>query len=360
MKKISFSVLLVFTVVLFYSCSDDVTNNPTTNTAGVFVLYEGTGTDGDYAFISDSNNTVYNDVFSNSNGNANLGPFPDGLLRRIESSNTKLYITAQGNFAGQGRMYRVDARTNQLLDTSALFGQNPYSFASDNISNFYITNIFGNTVTKIDISSLNVTGTINVGPSPSEIVTGRFHMFVCKASYTTENTLAAININNNNVTLIQLQSAPVSAAVINDRVYVSGYLTKTIYIVDSNAVLTDSIPLGPQFTNNVAADIVAGADNNTLYVVGADTTFGSGYYAGKKIYKVDIANKTVANIISLSGNDDIYSIGFDNDLNKQFLYIGNSRGFSENGKVHKYDRNGGLLNVFDIGGKGPRRFAFTY
>ena len=109
-----------------------------------------------------------------------------------------------------------------------------------------------------------------------------------------------------------------------------------------------------------AIGTIVALDYRTLLVLGvSDTSFASN--VGKRVYKVDIQNKTVDpsfNIIS-SGTDDIYGITYDNTGHK--LYIANSKSGSANGEVKVYDVNGNILNTYsDIGGKFPKRMAVKY
>lgn len=355
MKKIYLVLIVLVFVTLFSTCSREeiVNNNLTIDTAGVFVLCEGLyPNSGDYSFIL-KNDSVINDVYSNSNNGALLG-LPDGIFRRNDQ---KLFITVQGTYSGQGKMYRINALTNQLEAFTPDFGQNPYSFAQDANGIFYVSNLFGNTVTRVDGTSMLVLNSINVGSNPSEVISGGAYIYVCKASYTSQNTLAAIS-SNNTVTFINFPSTPVSATYNNGNLYVSSFIHKKVYVIDANATVKDSISLEPVFTYNACTEIIAG-DINTLYITGGDTAFG--YATGKGIYKIDIPSKTVTNIITFSGSDDIFGLAY--EPQQKFIYTASSNSGSA-GKVFKFDSNGGIpLKTYQLGGSGgyfPRRFAFIF
>ncbi|MGH2575053.1 MAG: YncE family protein, partial [Ignavibacteria bacterium] len=346
MSKKFYLILVIILAIYFYSCSrEEIVNIPVITTQGVFVLYEGVFNQpgsGDYSFIHLSSGNVDTNVFQNSNNGANLGLFPDGMVLHL---NQNLYITSQGNFGQQGRMFKINAANNQLLDTVS-FGVNPYNFTlADN--NLYVTNIGGNSVTKLDLD-LNVVSSIPVGPNPQDIIYALGNLYISKASYTTEYSVAIINVINNQVSNVFFNAPPVSVANNIGGVYVSTYSNKKLYVLDSlvSNQINDSISIPVQ--NAAIGDIIAG-NPRTLYIVGvSDTAFFSNI--GKTVYKFDILSRTLDSnfLIQSSGSDDIYGISYEPFSRR--IYIANSRGGNVNGEVRIYDENGVLLNSYnDIG-----------
>jgi hypothetical protein len=351
MKKKDFLFLGIFIFsVLLISCSrDEVTNSPVSNTQGILVLYEGglTPGSGDYAFINTNNDSVYNDVYRNSNNNANLGLFPDGMYLYGQY----LYVTSQGNYGGAGKMFKIGSTDNKLLDTLT-FGTNPYDIELSE-GDFWVTNIGGSTVTRID-GNLNVLSTIQVGANPTKIVNSLNHLYVAKASYTSEYSVAVIDNISNSVSKIFFNSAPVSVASTYKGVYVSAYTDKKLYLIDTlqfNSVV-DSISCAV-ILNDAVGEITAG-ENNFIYVVGTDTSlFGN---TGKTVYKVDITTKSVTEFINDQQIMDIYGVAY-NPVKRQIV-IADSRSGSQPGQVRVYDKNGSLVRMYQLTGYYPRKFAF--
>jgi hypothetical protein len=351
MKKKVFLISVVLTLsVLLFSCSrDEVTNSPVSNTQGILVLYEGglTPGSGDYAFINTNRDTVFNDVYRNSNNNANLGLFPDGMYLYGQY----LYVTSQGNYGGPGKMFMIGSTDNKLLDTLT-FGTNPYDIELSQ-GDFWVTNIGGSTVTRID-GNLNIVNTIQVGANPTKIVNSINHLYVAKASYTSEYSVAVINKFDNSVTKVFFNYPPVSIAPSYKGVYVSAYTDKKLYLIDTLQFnnIVDSISCS-SVQNDAVGEVTAG-DNNTLYVVGTDTAlFGN---TGKTVYRVDIAAKNVTQFINDPQIMDIYGIAY-NPVKEQIV-IADSRSGSEPGQVRVYDKNGSLLRMYQLTGYYPRKFAF--
>ncbi len=353
MKKTFFFISILIIAVLISSCErDEINTSGVTTTKGALVLYEGTGSpgSGDYAFINFDNDSVINDVFRNSNGGATLASYPDGLLLYGQD----LFVTAQGPYGGQGRMYRIKSTDNKLLDTIS-FGVNPYNIAIAQ-GFLWVTNSSGETVTKID-QDLNVITNINVGDSPADIIQAQGLLYVTKKSYTSEYSLAVINSLNGNVQKVFFNSPPVSAAF-NGLIYVSTYSGKKLYAVDTTSGSNKIDSIAFNIPEPAIGDITAG-DISTIYVLGvSDTMYASNI--GKTVYKVDINTNTVsaAPIITAESDGDIYGISYDNVNDR--IYIMDSKNGLQNGQVRVYDKNGNLLKTYNLGGKFPKRVAIKY
>ena len=347
----------VFLLILFFEgCSNDtITNTPVVTAKGIFVLYEGSfgqATSFDYGFIDPSNGSVQGNVYQNSNSGALMNSFPDGIL----ISGNEIYITAQGTFAAQGTIYKINSTSNHL-ESSANFGKNPYSFVLDN-NKFYVTNTSGDYISILDMN-FNVLDSIPVGLNPADIISSSGKIYVTKQSYTTENSLAVIDESNNQVNKVFFNSPPISVASNLGNIYVSGYASKKIYVVNNAfpPVLTDSISVT---IPEVAIGSIVAGDSHSLYVLGVqDTAFG--YSTGKSVYKIDLTTKTVVPGFSIqfTGSNDAYGITYEPNENK--IYIANSKGGLNNGEVRIYNSNGDSLKTYpDIGGKFPKKIAFKY
>lgn len=359
MKKLKIAFLLVFAslfiFISFNGCGDEdiVTNNPVTSTKGVYVLYEGSfgqPTSYDYAFIDTQRDTVFTNVYQNSNSGQTLNSFTDGM--NIQGS--ELYISAQGTFGQPGSIYKINSTSNQLLNSKPAFGRNPYNFAFAN-SNIYVTNTGSDFVTILDMNFNIITDSLSVGFAPADIISAGGNIFAGKQTYTFENSLAVIN-SSNQVSKIFFQGPPVSIALNSGKVYVSTFGYKKLFVVDaSSAQVTDSINMP---VSQAGIGYLASGSANTMYVLGTDTAFQ--YMQGVSVYKVDLVSKTIdaGFTVNVTGTDVIYGIDYDAVENK--IYTAIAKG-NANGEVRVYNTSGVLLKTYsDIGGKYPRRFAFKY
>jgi YVTN family beta-propeller protein len=355
MKKLFLFFVIIVSAVYLIGCSEeDVINTPVTSTKGVIVLYEGLfnqPSSYDYAFINTDSNTVYSNVYQNSNSGAHLNAVPDGLVL-----STNLFVIAQGNFGHQGTIYKINSSTNQLI-SSRDFGNNPYSMALGSNA-IYVTNTASDFISIMDMNFNPIADSISVGPNPSDIVIGSGYLFIAKQSYTFENSLAVINESSHQVNKLFLIAPPVSVDIVENWVCVSSYWHKMIYrLYGNNGQLIDSIPVA---VTEPAIGSVCHGDSRTLFILGvSDTAFGGNI--GKSVYKLDLISKALdPNFhIQFSGNDDVYGIAYNNSEKR--LYISNSKGGLSNGELKIYDDNGSLVRTYnDVGGKFPKRMVFKY
>lgn len=359
MKKLTSALLLFITSFFIFTslngCGDEdvVTNDPVTTTKGVFVLYEGSfgqPQSYDYGFIDVTTDSVYSNVYQNSNGGSALNSFPNGMIL----SGNELFISAQGTIGQPGSIYKINSTTNQLITSSPSIGNNPYNFAFAN-GNIYITNSGSDYVKVTDMNFGTVIDSLSVGFNPADILFAGGNVFVGKQTFTFENSLAVINASNQ-VSKIFFQGPPVSVALNSGKVYVSTFGYKKIFVVDaSTALVVDSISTS---VSQAGIGYLASGSAGTLYVLGTDTALQ--YMQGVSMYKVDLVNKTIdpGFNVSVTGTDVIYGIDYDAVENK--IYTAIAKG-NINGEVRVYDPSGTLLKTHtDIGGKYPRRFAFKY
>jgi hypothetical protein len=265
-----------------------------------------------------------------------------------------LYVTSQGEYGHQGRMFRINSSNNILQDTLS-FGNNPYDFALA-LGDLYVTNIAGSYVTKVNLELHINNADIEVGLNPAEIISANPNLYVSKASYTTENSLAVINPLNDHVTKIFFTAPPVSAAFQFNGVYVSTFTNKKLYLVDTVVYPTaakDSIAITTALP--AIGDVVAG-DLSNLYVVAMDiVSFNN---VGKLVYKVNLLTREVSLLINDPQNINIYGISYDDVKNR--IYIADSRNGSANGIVRSYKTDGSQISSYDIGARMPRKFAFMH
>ncbi len=356
MKKSILVLLVLILAFLFAACSEeDIINNPVYSTKGIYVLYEGLFNQPatyDYGFIDKDLDTVFSNVYQNSNNGANLNAVPDGMVLL----GSQLYVMAQGNFGQQGTIYRINSENNQLI-ASRNFGTNPYELSiADNY--IYATNTASSYVSKMDLNLTPVNDSIQVGPAPSEIVSLNGYSFIAKQSYTFENSLSILNNSNSQVSKIFFNAPPVSVAKGSDIVYVSTYFNKKIYYVSATSLsVTDSAAIG---ISEPAIGLIVTGDSRTLFILGvADTSFA--YNIGKSVYKFDVVTKSLVPgfNIQFTGSNDAYGIAY--DATEDRLYVANSKSGTANGELRVYDDNGNLVKTFaDIGGKFPKKMVFKY
>ena len=351
MFKTFLSSILIFTILLFISCSDDPEVKPNSlsvddsndNTlpayfSGVFVINEGNfgSDDGSISFI-DSNGVVKNNIFSENNASRRLGDVVQSmyvndssafilvnnsnkievvdtdemtLLHTISEVSLPRYMISEGeygyisewvSFSDPGRISILDLNTYEVLDTINVgFGAEALAIRD---SKLYVSNNFENNLSVMDLRTNQIIQTISVGPSPAAMVKDKNGdlWVVCKGDY-----------NANNGSLVRL---------------------------DSNDDLIQEISL----EMNVSGKLVTDKDSSTLYFYSGTTVYS--YALGAEIFNTFIENTSAISF---------YGIGISPDGN---MYIADSKGFQSQGSVYVYDNVGQMKEEFEVG-RGPNGFVF--
>jgi hypothetical protein len=351
-KSISFCLFFV-SIVYFTGCGDDsVSTDEEVKAAGVFVLYEGFSSDPnsfDYAYVDFGSGSVMPNLYLNNNGSS-LGKTPDGMVLHL---NQDLYITVQGNIPGQGMIYKINSSTNQLI-SSRSFGRNPYNIAIYD-SKIYVSNLYGNHVSVMNPDLSPINDSIAVGANPTDMIAALQNIYVAKANFTTENSMAIINTITNSVNKVFFAAPPVSAANNVGGIYVSTFSNKKLYVLDTAlSQPSDSISINiPEF----AIGTIISGRTGKLYIL----ALASAVSRAQKVYKLDLFSRQLdaSFNISFSGNDDINGISY--DPFEQRIYITNSKSGQANGELIVYDENGVLIKRYpDVGGISPKRIAIKY
>lgn len=347
--KILFNAFIIALISVFFtSCKDQSTTpvEPTTLN-GAYVLYESAGAGGsDYAFLDSKKDTVFNNLYQNSNIGAALDYKP-GDIKILDNRN--LYIVCGGVVNQSGKIYKIGTSSNQTINFKA-FGNLPGKFAVDN-NNIYVSSTGASYATQLDLNLNVITDLIDVGLNPSQIAYTFNRFMICRSTYSSLNSLAVINEINNNVTTVNYSFKPVSLVNNFNGYFMSGFDRKQIYKLDSTDLFPiDSIAIPT--SGSKIGDIIKNGQQ-ILYVV-ADSS---------EVWEVNLLNNPPSTrllIPSLGGSYKISAIAFE-ELNKQ-IYIGDNNGGPPFlGKIHIFDAaSGNNIRSYDLFGRNPVGFAFKY
>ncbi len=334
---------LLAAVFYFSGCSNDspvTTSVKIQSTKGAYILSEGTLTSpGKLSFYSSVNDTFYQSIFSNGV----LGLYPDGLI----FSGDNLFVTEQGNFGGPGKLHKLDTNGAVILSSSP-FGTNPYSaaFASNKI---YVTNGPASSVSVLDVNSLSLLKTINVGVYPQEILAIGNKVFVGNQSVYSgaqDSTISVIDaVHDSVVATIIVRKNPSSLALTNDGNLLVGCPAPSniIYKIDiSTYAKLDSMISNEGFISDISVDI----NSAVAYFIGGLN------FSGDRIIKLDLSSKTFTTIIIANAGSTFYGYCYDSDNKKH--YVLDAFNFSVDGKAYIYDISNTLQRTFSTG-VGPRR-----
>lgn len=344
---LSFTILLIFSIVI-YGCRDEVVNPPVNavTSEGAYLLSEGGFSPGQskLSFYNLTNSNFTQNIFNPTT----LGLFPDGLILH----NNQLYLTEQGNFGSAGKIYILD--TNGTVEVASTVGVNPYSLTIAN-NKLYITNGPTNNVTVITLNNWMITGTINVGLFPQEILSIGNKVFVCNTSVFgggTDSTVSVIDATTDAVVeTIRVRQTPSSLAVTNDGKLLVGcpgdFSNGIIYKIDPITYSKlDSFILSNGFAFGFDKDIAVDKSSNDVYFISY----------GNNIVKLDLITKGHTIFIGNSNHASTYFNGYNYDSKNKIHYIADAKDFMSSGNLLVYNSGGGLLRTFTAGSF-PRRIV---
>jgi len=338
---------LITLSVYFYSCSDTgstVSSTQGNPLKGVYVLYESSSLNTDYAYYDVESSNISNNVYSVSNGGALMGFNPGDMQI---NSNRYLFITSRGLNNNDGRIYKINAYNNHLINYIT-HGVNPFGFAINN-SDLIVANLGSNYATRLDINLNIIHDSILTGPMPANILYGFNRYVVCKSSLSNEQSLAAINETTFDVTKYFFDFTPVSSSYNVYGYFISSSNRKTIYRLDETDFhKMDSIvlPTSYGFTGEI---IKKSADE--FYVIAGN----------KEIWELTIANNQLSASIKIPQSTGITITGAGYDVSRNEIYVSDNNDGLLNGELHVFNAsNGQIKSTIPLGGKNPTKIAFKY
>jgi DNA-binding beta-propeller fold protein YncE len=203
--------LFLFTSVfiLFISCTKDNDAPGTFLTGnGVFIINEGNfmGGNGSLSFYSYDSAKIYNDIFINVNGRP-LGDVPNSMA----ISGERIYIVVNNS----GKIEVADRNTLETVKTiTGLSAPRQISIISS--SKAYVSSMYSDSVTVIDLSDNSVSGYINIRRTSEAIAVLRNRAYI--ASWIGGREIMVINTDNNTVIdSIEVAVEPESMVIDNDK-----------------------------------------------------------------------------------------------------------------------------------------------
>jgi|WetSurMetagenome_2_1015567.scaffolds.fasta_scaffold92504_2 hypothetical protein len=287
-----------------------------------------------------SSNNFTQSIFSPGN----LGLYPDGLI----IYNNYLYLLEQGNYGGQGKIYKLDTSGN--VQNSRSFGINPYSLSVAN-NKVYTTNGSVGKVIVLDVNDFSTLKEISVGVYPQEIIAYNNKIFVCNTSLYSgakDSTISVINSDKDSiVATITVHKDPSSLAISKDNKLLVGCPGSNgmIFIIDLYTYQkTDSISLTSGFDKDISVDL----NSDNIYYI----NYNNG------VSRCNISTKQVTDVINNPNPSVNYFYGYNYDYIQNKHFITDAKDFTTNGSLYVYNISCNLENTFTTG-ISPRRIVFN-
>lgn len=245
----------------------------------------------------------------------------------------------------------TNSRTGQILDVPS-----PRYMTVVATDKAYVSNLFSNSVTVINLANNTVTGTITAGANPEDIAAASGYAFVANNGFGFDSTLTRIDIATDAVAdTLQLgcdgpRSLEVDAedelwVVCNGKTVFNSDFTEIIEQTNGQVLVID--PLNKEIKSRIALDTQVGASsagqdtyydavNNTLYLV-----------RGSDLLVFDTATNMQAQTVTIPGAESIGGVAF--DAASGHLYLARITGFTTAGFVSIHTSDGAEVNRFNAG-----------
>ncbi len=335
------SLCLYLCLLLVHSSGCSKNGNPAAPAppagAGVYVLNEGNFSRGNSTltyYLPDSNR-VYDDMFFAVNGRK-LGDTGNSIGIR----NGKAYIVVNGS----NKIEVIDAATQKSVATIPCpAGASPRHIAFSSDAKAYVSNLYDNSVSIVDLASNTVTGRIPVGNNPEEMLIDGGYLYVTDSGFGKGRSVSVIDAARDTVVA--------TLAVSDNPIHIRRWNTSTALVLcggdygnfnDPNDDTPGKLFFIDLPTRRVTDSLLIGGhpfeaavDNNDHF-----------YFLGSAgVYRIDLKAKSLSPNPFIAGA--FYTVAFDARRNQ--LYVTDPKDYVQPGSVNIYDLNGGLVKSFTAG-----------
>ncbi len=343
-----FSVLFFLLPLAFAAC--DSSDPGVRVVSGVYVGNQGN--------FFDNNGSV--SIYDTSTGQTNADAIPNlgGLVQNIliDGDRAFLLLNFDDSFStGRGRIDIVDVTTNQR--TAQIDINTPRSAVVEG-NTLWVSNLYANTVTPVDLVS-NTTGTpINVGFNPEGLAISNGNLFVANSGFGSSTTISIINLTTGAV------SATLDVGCDGPR----GLMADgdgEIWAFCTGQTLFDPVTFEIIGQTNGAAVVLDGATGSEMARLEMDAQHGGGAIGqdaflvagrneiwavkGIELLQYDTTTNTLVETITpdIPAGQIIASVGYD-EVNDRLL-IGTFADYASAGTVVMADRSGSEVGSFTAG-----------
>lgn len=330
------------------SCSSDDAGSAPQGTYddGVLVVNEGNATTGTVSFIGDDMTTLYQDIFGAANSGATLG----GYVQSIFFDGDRAFVISNGS----NKITVVNRYTFELIGTIATgFNVPRYGLADGDRA--YVTNLASfddltdDFVSVIDLETLTVVDSYEVGAIAERIEDWGNHLFVSNGSFGMGNTITVIDRSNGSVVeTIETGLSPNSIEMYNGKLYA----LCSDFSSEGRVLRID--PDDFQVEETFGTDGITGPQN--LAVSAANEVY---FTAGTSFYRYHLGDIDPDNGEQFrefeTGAEYIYGFA----VRSGKAYVADAKQFSSAGTAFIYDRNNGSLIDSFATGVAPNGFYFN-
>ena len=307
---------------------------------------------GNQGNFSDVNGSVT--VYNPATGAATVDAIPNlnTLIQSIAFYEGQGYVMANTSDRVDVFDQNTNNRTGQITDVPS-----PRYMAVVAPEKAYVSNLFSNTLTILDLGNNTATGSIDVGSNPEDIAVLGNRAYVANFGFGEDTTVTIIDTDQDQVveTIDVGCDGPRFIKVdAQDEVWVF-CMGKTVYNQDFTEIIEQTngevvildgstseevarITLNVQLGGGaLGQDVFYAADTQEAFALAADAT----------ILAFDTETNTTLPVVTIPGTEMVGGLAYDATV-EQF-YLGRLSSFTEAGFVSIHDRTGAEVDRFDAG-----------
>lgn len=343
MFKHLITLILIAMLIFIFGCEKDPTGpdengNGNKKLNGAFIMNEGLygQSNGSLSFYSFEENKVYNNIFKAAN-NRSLGD----VVNSMTLHDTLGFIIVNNS----NKIEVISTNTWKSVVTINLpAGSSPRHLVIDDNNRAYVTNLFANSVSVINLNNYQIEKTIAVGANPEEIIIAQGKAYVANSGFGQANTVSVIDLSMLEVIKnIKVGDNPIYLEIDNDdeiNVLCQGRWPSWTDTTDKG---TD----GGLYVIDPSADVVVDSLNLSGHPAGLTLDGnGTGFFIGSTGV---VSYSTETN--EIIDNQLISDIFYDMEADPvtQQIFALDAVDFTQSGTLHIYDFQGNLQSSFTVG-----------
>ncbi len=339
-KTITFFLLSL----IFLGCKKDPFITPSEiplTTKGVYVINEGNfgKENSTITFYTPDSAKAYQNIFENVNGKK-LGDIGNDMI----IYDGKGYIVVNNS----QKIEVISLTDNKSVGTLTIPGnKSPYKVAIVNSEKGYVTNLYDNSVTIFNPTTLSIIKEkVPVGNNPQGILFANNKIYVCNSGWGNDSTISIIDIAKDSVvqTLV-VGRGPTSLGVDSDGEIIVKCYGFEDYVTPANSIAGNIAVVNP--TNNTIVttiplpiDVYGNSGKISL------SQFGYGYFLTRNgIVKFDTKTHTILSNEKILGS--VYSVAIDDATEN--IYVSDAKDYAQDGEVTIHNKNREKVKSFTTG-----------
>ncbi len=336
-----FTLMLLMTGLFMFGCETDPTGpagrDKTPELSGAFILNEGNfnGGNGSLSFYSPANETIQNGVFKAVNG-ADLGD----VVQSMTIIDTLGFIVVNNS----NKIEVISTHSWKKVTTINLpAGSSPRYLTYDE-QFAYVTNLFGNSISKINLNGYGVESSIAVGVNPEMIVLEGGTAYTANSGFGWNNTVSVVDLGQEQETkTIKVGDNPrTMRKVNNDELHVLCEGRWPAWGDTSDTGTNGGLYVIDMVSNTVTDSFMIVGHPSRLAYDGKDTGY---FLSGGHVVSYSTTTHTVVNDTLISG----FFYGLEADPVSGNIYALDAKNYAQNGALKIYNADGVLQESYETG-----------